>query len=295
MPIWLAFLIVTLIWGSTPLAIQWSLAGMSYQFAVTARMGIGVVIFLLMIPWLKRRPASLEQVVKVSLVSGLSMFLSMFCVYWGARFVPSGWMSVLFGFGPVVTGIMAAIWLQEPFTKEKILGSLLGLAGLMVFFSQGESLGEHALMGVGVLMLGVIIYAAGNIGIKWYGQGVSPLWVTAGTIWVAFPLFLAAWWLSGTSWPSSWTFKSGMAIVYLGLVGTGIGFVCFYYLLSRVTAAKAVLVTLTAPAVALWLGVVFNQEPLHGGLVLGTLLVLGGLSLFQWGGWLLQGRGRVRL
>ena len=113
MPIWTAFLTVTCIWGSTPLAIQWSQAETGYQFAVTARMTIGVLLFLLLIPWLKQRPAPPRQVIMIALLSGTSMFLSMSCVYWAARFVPSGLISVLFGLGPIITGIMASAWLAR--------------------------------------------------------------------------------------------------------------------------------------------------------------------------------------
>jgi drug/metabolite transporter (DMT)-like permease len=283
MPIWMAFLTVTCIWGSTPLAIQWSQTGTGYQFAVTARMAIGVLLFLLLIPWLKQRPAPPRQVIIIALVSGTSMFLSMSCVYWAARFVPSGLISVLFGLGPILTGIMAAAWLGEPFTPAKMTGSLLGIGGLMVLFSHGEIWGEHSLIGIAVVILSVIIYAAGNIAIKRWNQNVSPLWVAAGSIWAAFPMFLAWLLLSETLWPTDITWKSAAAIGYLGLVANGIGFIGFYYLLSRVSAANATLVTLTAPVVALWIGTAFNQEEIHGGLVLGTLFILGGLSVFQWG------------
>ncbi|MBF0428100.1 MAG: EamA family transporter [Magnetococcales bacterium] len=276
----MAFLTVTCIWGSTPLAIQWSQEETSYQFAVTVRIAIGVVIYLLLIPWLKRRPVPFRQLLMVSLIAGSSLFASMSCVYWGARYLPSGWISVLFGLGPIITGLMGSYWLNEPFPPIKIFASLLGLAGLLVIFNQGGILGEHTLAGIAVIILSVIIYAAGNIGIKRWSHEVSPLWVTAGSMWVAFPLFLAALLLSEAPWPTTLGWRSATAIFYLGVVANGIGFVCFYYLLSRVSAAKATLVTLTAPSVALWLGVALNHEQLHGGLILGTILILGGLGLF---------------
>ncbi|MEO5326692.1 MAG: DMT family transporter [Magnetococcus sp. THC-1_WYH] len=283
MPVWTAFLLVTCIWGSTPLAIQWSQAETSYQFAVTARMAIGAVLFLCMVPGMKRSPAPTKQVMLVSLIAGCSMFFSMFGVYWGARYVPSGLISVLFGLGPMVTGILGAAWLGEPFPRFKVIGSLLGVGGLTVFFLHGEKLGEHSPIGIAVLIVSVFIYAAGNIAIKRWNDNVSPLWITAGSLWVAFPLFLTALLLSQTPWPTTIGSKSLGAILYLGLVANGLGFLGFYYLLSRVSAANATLVTLTAPAVALWIGTVLNHETIHGGLVLGTLLILGGLGLFQWG------------
>jgi drug/metabolite transporter (DMT)-like permease len=283
MPIGIAFLAVTLIWGSTPITVQWSQIGVGHLFAVTARMAIGVLMFLLLLPWLQRQPPPPGRLLPVALVSGASIFLSMSCVYWGARFVPSGLISVLYGLGPMLTGILAASWLGEPFPLHKLLGSLLGIGGLMLFFFHKEMLGEHALIGIAVIVLSVLIYAAGNIGIKRWNQGVPPPWVAAGSLWVAFPMFLLVLLLSDTPWPTQISVRSAASILYLGVVANGVGFICFYYLLSRVSAANATLVTLTAPAVALWIGAAFNQEEIHSGLLLGTLLILGGLSLFQWG------------
>ncbi|MBF0152685.1 MAG: DMT family transporter [Magnetococcales bacterium] len=283
MPIWMAFALVTLIWGSTPLAVQWSQGGVDYLFAVTARIAIGAVLFLLLIPWLQRRPVTFRQLVIVSAIAGLNLFASMLCVYWGARFIPSGWISVLFGLGPVLTGIMAALWLKEPFTLDKWIGSLFGLGGLAIIFGQGGALGEQTMVGVAALVLAVVIYSAGNIGIKRWGEGVSPLWITAGSLWFALPLYGLSLWLSGTPWPEGIPLRAEAAILYLGLIANGVGFVSFYYLLSRVSAANAVLVTLSAPVFALWIGYAFNHETLRGGVIPGTILILGGLSFFQWG------------
>ncbi|MEO5346481.1 MAG: DMT family transporter [Magnetococcus sp. YQC-9] len=283
MPIWLVFLTLTFIWGSTPMAVQWSQDGVGFSLAVTARIGIGVVLFMLLIPWLKRREAPWRQLIIVSTIAGLNLFGSMLCIYWSARFLPSGWISVLFGLGPILTGVIAASWLKEPFTRQQWFGSLLGFLGLLIIFVQGGAVGEQTLIGIAVILLSVLIYAAGNVGIKRWNHGISPLWVTAGSLWVAFPLFLVAFLLSGESWPEHFSVRAGSAILYLGFVGNGLGFVCFYYLLSRISAANAALVTLSAPAIALWLGVAFNHESVQGGLVAGTLLILSGLALYQWG------------
>ncbi|MBF0165840.1 MAG: DMT family transporter, partial [Magnetococcales bacterium] len=200
MPTWLVFLMVTLIWGSTPMAIQWSQDGIGYALAVTARIAIGALLFLPLLPWLKRHPAPPAQLLNVSLIAGLNLFASMICVYWGARFLPSGWISVLFGLGPILTGLLAAAWLKEPFTRHQWLGSLLGLLGLLTIFAQAHTGGEHTPIGIAVILLSVLIYSAGNVGIKRWNHGISPLWVTAGSLWVAFPLFLLFFILTDNNW-----------------------------------------------------------------------------------------------
>ncbi|NGZ07117.1 MAG: DMT family transporter [Magnetococcales bacterium] len=281
MPIWMAFVTLTCIWGSTPLAIQWSQIGLGYPFAVMARMAIGVVLFVLLLPWLVRQPfLSWRALVVVSVVAGLNLFASMWLLYLGAPDVPSGWISVLFGLGPMVTGIFGALWLDEPFPMDKWVGSVFGLIGLLVIFTHGSHAAAYTSSGIGWVLASVVVAAAGNIAIKRFSREISPMWVAAGSMWVAFPLFVIVFLWSRDPWPQEVTMRAGMAILYLGLVANGIGFICFYHLMGRVSVATAYLVTLTAPVVALWLGVLFNAETIQSGLLLGTGLILFGLLLF---------------
>ena len=108
-----AYLTVIVIWSTTPLAIQWSSIGVGYEFGVAARMLIGLLALLLIIrlrglplPWSRHART-------VYLVSGLSLFIAMSLVYWSAQFIPSGWISVIFGLAPLITSAFASFILHE--------------------------------------------------------------------------------------------------------------------------------------------------------------------------------------
>ena len=103
-----AYIGVIVIWTTTPLAIKWSGEGSHFMFAVTTRMVIAAVLSLLILkatrtplPW--HKPAR-----DTYLVGGLGIFGAMTLVYWGAQFIPSGWISVIFGLTPIMTGLMIA-------------------------------------------------------------------------------------------------------------------------------------------------------------------------------------------
>jgi drug/metabolite transporter (DMT)-like permease len=68
--------------------------------------------------------------------------------YWSAQFIPSGLISVRLGLSPVVTGVVAAIWLGERLlTPFRLLGLGLGLTGPAVVFAQGLTSGVGAMLG----------------------------------------------------------------------------------------------------------------------------------------------------
>ena len=92
-----AYLTVIIIWSTTPLAIQWSSDGVGYQFGAALRMVIGLTLLLLIVR-LWRLPLNWsKQSLLVYLSGGIPLFLAMSGVYWSAQFIPSGWISVIFG------------------------------------------------------------------------------------------------------------------------------------------------------------------------------------------------------
>ena len=159
-----AYLTVIVIWSTTPLAIQWSGVGVGYEFGVAARMLIGLLALLLMLrfrglalPWHPHARA-------VYLVSGLPMFVAMSLVYWSAQFIPSGWISVIFGLAPIITSLLASLILHENrLSTGRLLGMLLGLCGLAVVFVEGLALNDAAWMGVAGITIGTIAHALGAV------------------------------------------------------------------------------------------------------------------------------------
>ncbi|WP_330178204.1 EamA family transporter [Candidatus Vondammii sp. HM_W22] len=160
-----AYLGVILIWTTTPLTIKWSGDGPGFLFGVTGRMVIAValaMVYLLRVklPW--NRPAR-----RTYLAAGLRIYSVMLCVYWSAQFIPSGWISVIFGLSPIATGVMAAIWLDEQILKPmKLLGMLLGLLGLLVVFSSGLELGTSALYGALGILASTLFHSASAVWVK---------------------------------------------------------------------------------------------------------------------------------
>ena len=291
-----AFLGVILIWSTTPLAIQWSSEGGGFLFGVAARMWLGALVCLALmglfsVP-LPRHRAALQTY----LAAGLGMFGAMLCVYWAAQFIPSGLISVLYGLTPMVTGAFAALWLQESaFSPARILGMLLGIAGLLVVFGQDLTGRPVALSGMVGVLASVLLHSISSVWVKRIGADVPAMAVAGGGLLVAAPLYLLVWLLLDGQAPAALTSRAGAAILYLGFMGSVVGFALFYYVLKRVAASRIALTTLVTPVLALWLGQMLNAETIDAHLWTGAALILGGLAAHQWGDALLSRMRRFAL
>lgn len=278
-----AYLGIILIWSTTPLAIQWSTLGAGYAFAVFARMAIGVVVAaLLMLLW--RIPLPLHaRARRAYLVGGLALFGAMALTYWGARYIHSGLVSVLFGLSPLVAGLFGALFLGErSLSRLRVAGMLLGVAGLAVIFLDGGSLGGgDAVAGLVALLAAVVIYSGSLVWLKRIGDDSPPLATTVGALSVSLPLFAGLWCLSGGGLPTALPARTAAAIAYLGVFGSVIGFALYYYVIKHLETALVALITLVTPVLALLLGHFLNGEIIGWRLWTGTALILLGLVLHQ--------------
>jgi len=69
----------------------------------------------------------------------------------------------------------------------------------------------------------------------------------------------------------------------LGIFGSVLGFILYFYILKRIEPIRVALITLITPITALFLGQNLNGEVIHASVWIGTGVVLGGLGLYQWG------------
>lgn len=279
-----AYLTVILIWSTTPLAIQWSAQGTGFAFAVMARMVIGLAVSVLILAvW--RGGFPLHRRARASyLVGGMGLFGAMMLTYWGAQYIPSGLISVLFGLAPLITGVLAVFWLEEnALTPAKLFGMLLGLAGLAIIFGGGHQLGgPRAVAGLAALLVAVLIYSTTLVWLKRIGDDSPPLATTAGTLAVSLPLFGLVWWFADGHVPVDVPRRAGAAIVYLGVFGSVLGFALYYYVIKHMETGKVSLITLITPVLALLLGHWANNEAVTAQIWGGTLCIGLGLTIHQW-------------
>ncbi len=287
----LNYLGVILIWSTTPLAIQWSGQDVGFLFGVTSRMVIGGILSLILVMLLRLPMAWHHKARQTYLAAGLGIYGAMMCVYWSAQFIPSGWISVLFGLTPIMTGLLAARFLGEgKMTGLKLGGMLLGVIGLGVIFHTSTGFSDTAWYGVAGLLVSVALHSISTVWVKRVGYRAHGLVITAGGLLVAVPLYLLTWVLSGASWPEFIPSRTGIAIIYLGVIATVFGFAMFFYVLREVDATRVALLTLITPVLSLYLGHVLNNEELGMPLILGAGLVLSGLAVYEWGERKITGR-----
>jgi len=249
-----------------------------------ARMLIGLAICIVLLR-ASRTPFPFTPAARqLYAISGLSLFVSMLLTYWGALHIPSGLISVIFGLSPLVTGVFAALWLSDrTLTSVRLAGLGLALAGLWLIFGQPWPGDGHATLGTLAVVAGMTVQALGLVWVKRLDVRASALAITSGSLGVATPLFVLAWLIADAAQlPPEITPRVGIAIVYLGILGSVVGFTLYYYVIKHLDAGRVALIMLVTPVSALLLGQTLNAEFIPARGWAGIALIGAGLLLYEW-------------
>jgi len=280
----LAYAAVVIIWATTPLGIQWSGQEAGFLFGVTARMALGALVAIPVLWFLGLRMSFAPRAMLAYLAGSLAIFGGMLSTYWAAQYLQSGMISVLFGTAPFFTSLLAAWLLRERcLTLRWVAGLLVAFGGLALIFHDQISLDGVGGIAVLAMLASAFMHALSTVLVKRIDAPISGSVTSVGALWVSAPLYLMAWSVFDGQWPDELGLRSWGSIVYLGVFGSVFGFMLFFHALRHLPASLMGLVTLIAPVLALWLGWLIQDEVLTPLAMFGTLLVLGGLLLAQWG------------
>lgn len=278
----LAFTGVLMIWGTTPLAIQWSSSELHYLLSVSLRMGMAAVLAVVVVLLLEKR-LPLNRLALSSYAAGsLGIYGGMLCVYWAAGAVPSGLISIIYGLAPVLTGVQAYYLLAEDFGPRKWMGALVSLSGLVLIFADSLQLGSIDTIAVGALLLSVLLFTLCSLLTKKVAAPVTPLQQTSGTLSMSAMAYVLSCAVLSPELPVGIGWKSGLSLLYLAGICSVLGFFLYFYVLKVSSAGSVALITLVSPVIALSLGVLLNGEVFSASLLAGGVLIGMGLVVYQW-------------
>lgn len=282
MAILFAYIMVVLIWATTPLTISWSGDSISFMAGVTLRMSLALALGML-VKLLLSRPSlfSYAGSWKVYAVASIGIFPNMPVVYWSAQMIPSGLVAVVFAISPFVTGVLSLLILREnPFNPKRLLALLLALSGLALIFHDQWKLELNAALGVLGIFLSSLIFSLSSVCMKKLGTHLPAFDVAMGSLLFSLPGLFLLWWLVDGNFAVAPTGRTLASIMYLAVFGSLLGFTLFFYVLKKMSPSAVSLITLMTPVLAVILGSVAAGERLTQAALGGALLVLLALGLY---------------
>ena len=196
-------------------------------------------------------------------------------------YLPSGTAAVLIYLQPILVGVLAWVVLGEPLTATKVVGLLLGFAGIVAVSSAGllDAAGEVTLLGVVSGVASALFWALGTVGFKRYEARIATLWAVALPFLAGGAVLTALGFFSERFSDISWSGPFVSSVLYSAFVGTGLAWLLFFGLVRAGEASRVASFIFVVPLAAVVIGAVMLDEALGLSLLAGAALIVSGIYL----------------
>ncbi len=280
-----AFMVIYIVWGTTYLAIRLAVDSIPPLLMAGIRFTIAGMLFYAWSYIRHRTKIQFRDYVKLG-ISGILMFsFSHGIVSWVAQYIPSGFISVIVATVPV--WIIILEWISNPQKKPNakiITGLLFGLSGVLVlsgvrpdtFILSSNYTGTVA-MSIGLLSLSSLFWAAGSLYTKKITESVPIQYAVSVQTFIGGIVLVAISLLKGDGKmisAGSFTNESVIALVYLILFGTLLGYSSYIWLLHNSSPINVGTYAFVNPVFALMMGAIFLNEPATVKMLMGAGMIV---------------------
>jgi drug/metabolite transporter (DMT)-like permease len=289
---WLIFLALGFMWGSSYLFIKLAVDDFGTFTLVAGRLLVGG-LFLWAAMLLIRSPMPRDRRTygHLLVMAVINIVIPFGLITWAEQSVDSSLAAILTSPVPLFAIVLSAIFLRdEPMRVNGLAGLLIGFLGVIIITSRGlDGTDDSPLIGVLALLGATFSYAAGAVYSRRNVRGLAPIIpaVFQVTFAAAITSVLAV--ALERPWEATPDGQALFAILWLGILGSGLAYLFVFRLFQRWGATRTTLVAYLLPVVGIVLGYLFLQEPVDARLIIGTGLVIAGVALVN-GKW---GRRRV--
>jgi drug/metabolite transporter (DMT)-like permease len=279
-----AFLLLGLVWGSNFLFMKWAVALISPAQVVFLRVLFGFLPILGLALYKRAlRRSDLRHWRHFAVMSVMATSFYYYAFVKGTALLPSGVAGMLSGVIPLFTYGLTALGLRsEPLSARKLGGVSLGFLGVMLV-ARPWATGHAAidLTGVAYILLGAFSLASSFVYARRFivNLGIQPLALSTYQIGCALLTLAMITPYAGMLRISANTTAAVGLVAGLGLCGTGVAYVLYYYIVSETSAVFASAVTYLPPIVALALGHLLAHEPLVPSEIAAVLVISCGVAL----------------
>jgi drug/metabolite transporter (DMT)-like permease len=285
--VWALFIGLGFFWGSSYFWIKVGLETVPPLTLIAARLVLAS-LFLWSIVLLTREPLprSARQYGHLFVMALVNIVVPFVLIAVGEQSIDSALASILNSTVPLFVIILAPMFLpDEGITWPRVAGLAVGFAGVILLVAPDlVNVQDADLTGELLLIGSSLSYAAGNVYAKRNVKGLAPRIPALFQVFLAMLVVVPAALLVdrpfATVQPAP---EAIVAIVWLGIIGSGFAYICYFTILANWGATRTSLVAYLLPVVGILLGTAILGDPLTANRIAGTALVIAGIALVNSG------------
>jgi drug/metabolite transporter (DMT)-like permease len=281
---WFVFILLGAIWSSSFMWIKIAVQEVGPITLVAFRVLFGL-LFGIVVIFIQhaQMPRSFKEWSPLLLLGITNVAIPFFLISWGEQSIDSAVAAILDATVPLFTILIAHYLLHDDkMTWPKVLGLLVGFAGVIVLMSKDIGASFGSLLGQLAVVLACAFYAGSAVFARKTTEDTPGILRSAGPLVSAtVVMWLATFFVEspikipqmGITW---------IALLFLGILGSGLAFVLAYYLIHEIGPTRTSMVTYLFPLGGVILGVAFLNEELSWQLLVGAVLIILSLLVANW-------------
>ncbi len=281
----LAFASIYLVWGSTYLAIRYTVETIPPLLTAGIRHTIAGTIMLAW-AWARGFRPRREHWIAGVVLGALFFLVGHGTLHWAEQYVGSGLAALLIATEPMFILVLAWSMGQQRISRLSALGLGLGVVGVAMLAGGELTVKGSSLLGSLAVLLGSLSWSAGvaispKLKLPADALGRTALPTICGAV-----MLLAAAGITGEFQAVHWasiSLKSILGLAYLIVFGSIVAFTSYTWLLQRCPPALVATHTYANPVVAVLLGWMLASERLSARVVLASVAILGAIVLIRKG------------
>ena len=280
---WLLFILLGFMWGSSYLFIKIGVdQGLPPFTLITLRLAIGFALLASVVAYAREPlPREARMYGHLFVMGVVNIAVPFALITFAEQAVDSSLASVINSAVPLFVIVVAAIFLKgETITVNRVVGLAIGFVGVAILvgfdiqdLGSANTLGELALVG------STISYACGAVYTKAHIHGLRPMIPAVFQVGFALVIVTVLAFVFERPLGVSFTPESIVAVVWLGLLGSGLAYLVFFRILGRWGATRTSLVAYLLPIYGIALGALVLREPIAASTLIGAGLVIGGIAV----------------
>jgi drug/metabolite transporter (DMT)-like permease len=192
--------------------------------------------------------------------------------------LPAGTTAILNGTVPFFGVLVAFLWLHERLTRARVVGLVLGFAGVVVLVGlRGTAITTGLLWAIAAGLIAALMYATAAPFIRLHLNGVPSLVIATGSQLSAAVFLLPL--LPFTRPPQAPTDTAMLAVVGLAVLSTAVAYILYFRLIHQVGSTRALTVAYLIPLFAIVWGALLLGERITPSMVMGGGLILLGTAI----------------
>jgi drug/metabolite transporter (DMT)-like permease len=285
--LYLSIFCVGFFWGTTFLGIRIGVETIP-PFLVSGMRNLvaGSLILIYLFVAKKTERIQLHHLVRAFILALLMIVIGNGLTTYAEKYISSGLTSLISTLSPLVVLLFNLVLGYEKLSLKTVAGIFLGLFGMYLLYENNMSdfMKPEYRKGVGALLLAIVAWSAGTLVTKRAKSNplgmlmnVSLQMLIAGTI--LFGLHLG---IHGSIEPSVWSSRSIVAVIYLALFGSLIGYVAYNYLMTQWSSTRVTVLAYVNVVIALFFGWLILDETITSRIILATTVIVSGVVLVNY-------------